>query len=110
VTLDLAYYKQLCSSMPPTRQIASLTQASLAGLPSVQRLTGSINQREIARADDDRAVRGRSVRGRAAPAIRPSLCLRRPRDSDATAPTASAPEAQRARLEYPGDAELEPQS
>jgi hypothetical protein len=66
----------------------------LAGLPAVQRRTGSGPQCGIVRADDERVVRGRSVRGRAAPALGEG----RPRDSDTTAPTASPPEAQRARL------------
>jgi hypothetical protein len=66
-------------------------------------------QRDIAHAEDERAVRGRSVRGLAAPAIRPVLIERRLRDSDATAPTASPPEAQWTRLEVSEDAEPEPQ-
>jgi hypothetical protein len=49
------------------------------------------------------------VRGRASPAIRPSLGERLWRDSEAAAPTASPPDAQQARLEDAGDAEPEPQ-
>jgi hypothetical protein len=94
--------------MPVRRRVAPLT-AVLAGRPPLQRLKGSGPQRSIVRADDERVVRGSSMRGRAAPAIRPALRERRPRDFDAAAPTASPPEAQRTRLEDAGDAEPEPQ-
>jgi hypothetical protein len=93
--------------MPLRRRVAPLT-ALLAGWPPVQRLTSSGPQRDIARADGERTIRGRSVRGRAAHAIRPAFGEHRSRDSDATAPTASPPESQRTRLENAGDAEPEP--
>jgi hypothetical protein len=48
------------------------------------------------------------VCGRAALAIRPAFGERQPRDFDATVPTMSPPEAQRAWLEDAGDAEPEP--
>jgi hypothetical protein len=49
------------------------------------------------------------MRGRTAPAICPALGNRRPRNFNATAPTASPPEAQRTRQEDVVDGELEPQ-
>jgi hypothetical protein len=68
---------------------------------------GSGTQRDIARADDERAVRGRSAHGRAV-TCHPALGERRPSDSDATAPTASPTEAQRTRLAGAGTPEPEP--
>jgi hypothetical protein len=98
----LLFFILPAASVPPRRRIAPPT-ASLADRPPVQRLTGSGPQGEIALAGDEHAVRGRSVRGRAPPAIRSALEMRRPRDSGATVPTASPPEAQRARLEDAGN-------
>jgi hypothetical protein len=74
----------------------------------VLRLAGSGPQRKIARAGNERAVRGRGARGCSESAIRPALGERRPRDSDANAPNASPPEAQRARLEGAVVVEPEP--
>jgi hypothetical protein len=106
--VSLLFFVLLAAAMPPRRRVAPLT-ALLADRPPVQRLKGSGPQRDTVRADDERVVRDSSVRGRAAPAIRPALGERRPRDSDAPSSTASPPEAQRTRLEDAGDAEPEPQ-
>jgi hypothetical protein len=67
-----------------------------------------VPQGGIARADGERALLGRKVRGRAAPAIHPALGERRPRVFDAIAPTASLTEAQRTRLEDARGAKPEP--
>jgi hypothetical protein len=54
----LIFFGNLAASIAPSRRFAPFT-AVLAGRLSVQQLTGSGPQRDMARADDERAVRAR---------------------------------------------------